>query len=82
VQDWQGDSNFPAPVTMETIRAMQSAIEYAIVQNQPVSTLHLLFGIAMINESAAAIVLSRHGITIETVLDEMPNYLPNEDPPF
>lgn len=72
----------PVPMVSTTIRAIQSAMEYAMIQNMPVTTAHLLFGILMTDNTAGSTFLQERGISVDQVMDIIPTYLPPDEPPF
>ena len=77
-----GFDDLPAPVALSTVRAIQGAIELAIIQGVPVMNWHLLFGIIMLDDTPASDFLKAKNITTEEILDKIPNYFPDTDPPF
>jgi hypothetical protein len=70
------------PIADSAHRSIQSGVELAMVQNSPITSAHLLFGIYMSDQTAAASLLRERGITPEEILDAIPSYLPDEEPPF
>jgi hypothetical protein len=70
------------PIADSALRSIQSGVELAMVQNAPITSAHLLFGIYMSDHTAAATFLRQRGITPEEILDAIPSYLPDENPPF
>ena len=82
MQGFFGDSDPLQRIGYSAGMAIQSGIELAIVQNLPVTSAHILFGIFSIEDTAAHELLERYGITAEAILDSIPQYYPDENPPF
>jgi len=70
------------PVGSSTTKAIQSGLEYAMLQNSPVTTVHLLFGVIMTDNCAGQAFLKDLGVTVEQIMDSIPEFLPDQEPPF
>lgn len=79
MQDFLGDSS---RIAYSAGAAIQSGIELASIQDMPVTSAHILFGIFATEETAAFDFLEGYGITAEAILDCIPEYLGDENPPF
>ena len=82
MQEFNGDFDLPNQMAFSAVRAIQSGIELAMVQNIPVTSAHILFGIYSTENTAAHSFLDSRGITAEEILDCIPTYLSDEEPPF